>query len=333
MDLTTQYLGLTLKNPLVASASPLNNDIGNIRRLEDYGAGAVVMPSIFEEQIEREQETIELLTARGTDSYGESLSYLPSSSLYALDTASYTDVIHRAASAVDIPVIASLNGTTNSGWIDYARQIEEAGAKALELNIYFIPSDLSLSGRDVEQRYLDVLRAVKQVVKIPVAAKISPYFSAPGNMALQLEDCGADGIVLFNRFYEPDIDVTRLELASQLELSSAQELRLPLLWIAVLAGRVKASLAASTGVASGEDVIKYILAGADVVMTTSALLRHGLSHMHVMVEQVERWLAARNLNGLSRIRGSMSYVGVANPMAYTRANYIKTIQSFWTDRH
>jgi dihydroorotate dehydrogenase (fumarate) len=330
MDLTTRYLGLTLRNPLIASASPLNNDIGNIRKLEDYGAGAVVMPSIFEEQIDREQEIIDLLVTRGTDSNSESLSFLPSSSLYALDTVSYTEVIRKAVGAVDIPVIASLNGTTNAGWIEYARQIEDAGASALELNIYFIPSDLDLSGRDVEQRYLDVLRAVKQTVKIPLAVKIGPYFSAPGHMALQLDEAGADGLVLFNRFYEPDIDVTSLELVSQLELSSTHELRLPLLWIAVVAGRLKASLAASTGVTNGEEVIKYILAGADVVMTTSALLRHGLSHMRVLVEQVEHWLEARNLDGFSRIRGSMSYSGVADPTAYTRANYIKTIQSYGT---
>lgn len=332
MDLTTRYLGLNLRNPLIASASPLNNEIGNIRQLEDYGAGAVVMPSIFEEQIDREQETIELLATRGTDSYGESLSFLPSSSLYALDSASYTEVIRKAVDAVDIPVIASLNGTTNGGWIEYARQIEEARASALELNIYFIPSDLAMSGRDVEQRYLDVLGAVKQAVKIPVAVKIGPYFSAPGHMALQLDAAGADGLVLFNRFYEPDIDVSRLELTSQLELSSTHELRLPLLWIAVIAGQTKASLAASTGVTTGDDIIKYILAGADVVMTTSALLRHGLSHMRALIDQVKHWMEARDLDGLSRIRGSMSYRGVADKTAFTRTNYIKTIQSYGARR-
>lgn len=328
MDMVTRYLGMTLKSPLIASASPLNSDLDNIRRLEEFGAGAVVMPSIFEEQIEREQEIIDSLVLNGTDSYSEALSFFPSAAAYTIDSGRYIDVVHTAARSVNIPVIASLNGTTSQGWIDYAQSVEDAGAKAIELNIYYIPSDLTLSGRDVEQRYLQVLKSVKHSVKIPVAVKIGPYFSAPGHMALALAEAGADGIVLFNRFYEPDIDIQTLELTSELELSSSYEIRLPLLWIAILAGRINASLAASTGVESGDQVIKYLLAGADVVMTTSALLRHGLGHMSVLLAQLEQWLAARGFDSIDDMRGRLSQRAVADPTAFARANYIKILQSF-----
>jgi dihydroorotate dehydrogenase (fumarate) len=227
-----------------------------------------------------------------------------------------------------MPVIASLNGVTDYGWIEHARAVQEAGAKAIELNIYFIPSDLAQSGAEVETRYLDILKAVKASVGIPVAVKIGPYFSAPGNMALRLEAAGADGLVLFNRFYEPDIDLARLELVPSLELSQPNEMRLPLLWIAVLAGRTKASLAATSGVETGDDVIKYLLAGADVVMTTSSLLRHGVGHMQVLVEQVRQWLEARGLDSPDDIRARMSRGATANPGAFERANYIKVLQGY-----
>lgn len=328
MDMVTRYLGMDIRNPLVASASPLNSNLDNIRRLEEFGAGAVVMPSVFEEQIEREQEIIDALVTNGTDSYSEALSFFPSAAAYTLDTGRYIDVVHAAAEAVDIPVIASLNGITNEGWIDYAKRIEEAGAKALELNIYYIPSDLTLSGPQVEARYFEVLKSVKQSIRIPVAVKIGPYFSAPGHMALELVKAGADGIVLFNRFYEPDIDIRQLSLTSELELSSTYEIRLPLLWIAILAGRIDASLAASTGVESGNEVVKYLLAGADVVMTTSALLRHGLGHMKILLAQLEQWLTARELDSLADIRGRLSQGAIADPTAFARANYIRTLQSF-----
>jgi dihydroorotate dehydrogenase (fumarate) len=328
MDLDTRYLGLTLNSPLVASASPLNSSLDNIRRLEDCGAGAVVLPSIFEEQIAREQEVLDALMTRGIDSFGEALSYFPSLSSYAFDIERHLDLIERAAAAVDMPVIASFNGVTDHGWIEHARAVEQAGAKAIELNIYFIPSDLKLSGAEVEARYLDVLKAVKASVGIPVAVKIGPYFSAPGHMALRLEQAGADGLVLFNRFYEPDIDLARLELVPSLELSQPDEMRLPLLWIAILAGRVKASLAATSGVETGDDAIKYLLAGADVVMTTSSLLRHGVGHMKVLVEQVSQWLEARGLDSPDGIRAKMSHGAIANPEAFKRANYIKVLQSY-----
>ncbi len=328
MDLSTRYLGLELRNPLVAGAGPLNADLDNIRRLEDFGAGAVVLPSIFEEQIEREQQLIEDLVSIGTDSFPEALTYFPAQSAYGVDPGGYIDLVRRAAEAVDIPVIGSLNGVTDHGWVDYARQIEAAGASAVELNVYFIPSDLDLSGDAVEQRYLDILNAVKAAVRIPVSVKIGPYFSAIGNMAQRLDQAGADGLVLFNRFYQPDIDLAQLTLISGLDLSQPTEMRLPLLWLGVLAGRVKASLAASTGVDSADDVVKYLLVGADVVMTTSALLRHGIGHIKALRDGLDRWLAARGTDSLASIRGRMSHRTIADPAAFERANYIKVLQGY-----
>ena len=328
MDLTTRYLGLELRNPLVAGAGPFNAELDNIRRLEDFGAGAVVLPSIFQEQIERERQLVDDLTSIGIDSHSEAATYFPTQSTYAVDPSGYLELVRRAAEAVDIPVIGSLNGLTDHGWVDYARQIEAAGASAIELNIYFIPSDLELSGRAVEQRYLDILKAVKAAVTIPVAVKIGPYFSAVGNMARRLDQAGADGLVLFNRFYQPDIDLDRLALVSDLDLSRPSEMRLPLLWLGVLAGQVKASLAASTGVDSPGDVVKYLLVGADVVMTTSALLRGGIAHIKVLHDGLEQWLASRGVESLSSIRGRMSHQNIADTTAFERANYIKIINSY-----
>lgn len=328
MDLSTSYLGMTLKSPLVASASPLTATLDSIRLLEDCGAGAVVLPSIFEEQITHEQELLDRLVENGIDSFGEALSYFPSQASYAFDIERHLALIEHAVAAVDIPVIASLNGVTHEGWTEHARAVEDAGAQAIELNVYFIPSDLQLSGHDVEQRYLDVLAAVKSSVSIPVAVKIGPYFSAPGHMAMRLHAAGADGLVLFNRFYEPDIDLARLELSPSLDLSSSYEIRLPLLWIGILAGRVRASLAATSGVDSADDVVKYILAGADVVMTTSALLRHGVGHMRVLNDELIRWLKARGLESPNTIRGKMSHGIISNPEGFERANYIKVLQGY-----
>ena len=325
MNLRTRYLGLDLRNPLIAGAGPLNGQLDNIRRLEDLGAGAIVLPSIFEEQIEHEQGMIDQLSTIGIDSYGEALTYFPAQTAYALEPGPYLELLRRAVAAVDIPVIASLNGYTNQGWVQYARQMEQAGASAIELNIYFIPSDISLSGGEVEQRYLDIVKAVKGVVKCPVAVKIAPYFSSVGHMAQQLAHAGADGLVLFNRFYEPDIDLARLALVSDVELSSPYEMRLPLLWIGVLAGRVSASLAASTGVDSADEVVKYLLAGADVVMTTSSLLRHGIGHIKELRDGLQTWLDVRNLESLASLRGRMSHLKVADPTAFDRANYIKMV--------
>ena len=328
MDLSTRYMGLALKNPLVASASPLNTDIGNLRRLEDAGAAAVVLPSLFEEQIEAEAARHDHLTEGVAESFHEALSYFPEHAAYHFGPHQYLDLIARAGEAVDIPVIASLNGTTDEGWISYARSIEEAGAKGLELNIYFIPADISMSGRDVEKRYIDIVKTVRKTVKIPVAVKLSPYFSSIGHMAKAVERAGADALVLFNRFYQPDLDLAELKVIPDLKLSTPDEIRLPLLWLAVLHGRVKASLAATTGVDSADEVAKYLLAGADVVMSTSALLRHGVGYMATLVLGLERWLTARDFQSLDEVRGLMSQQRVGDPMAFERANYIKILQGY-----
>ena len=328
MDLATRYMGLALRSPLVASASPLNTDIGNLRRLEDAGAAAVVLPSLFEEQLEAEAARHDFLTSFNTDSSPEASGYFPPSLSYSVGPDAYLDLIRRAKTAVSIPVIASLNGITSEGWVSYARSIEEAGADGLELNIYFIPADLSLSGNAVEQRYLDILVAVRGMVRIPVAVKLSPYFSAPGAMALKLQDAGADALVLFNRFYQPDIDLARLEVQIDLELSRHNEVRLPLLWLAVLSGHVKLSLAASTGVATADDIVKYLLVGADVVMTTSALLRNGVGYMRVLLEGLRAWMAAREFASLGEVRGLLSQLKVRDPQAFERANYIRILQGY-----
>lgn len=327
VDLTTSYLGLTLKSPIVAGAGPLTGTLDSIRRLEDFGAGAVVLPSLFEEQIEREQQMLDRLATTGADSFAEALTYFPVEPA-GIGPASYLDTLHKASSSIDIPIIASLNGTSDRGWLDYARQMEDAGASALELNIYFIPTASDMAGSEVEDRYIAILRAVKRAAKIPVAVKLSPYFSAMGNMAAQLVAAGADGLVLFNRFYEPDIDLTDLTLLPNLDLSTAAEIRLPLLWIGVLSGRTGASLAASTGVENTDEVLKYLLVGADVVMTTSALLRHGAGHLRVLHDGLRSWLDARGLTTLERIRGSMSQRNIADKTAFARANYIRVLQGY-----
>lgn len=328
MDLATRYLGLTLKSPLVASAGPLNAHLDNLVRLQDHGAGAVVLPSVFEEQIVREQEIINELIDHGAESFGEALSYFPAQAEYPFDTSNHLALIENAAAALEIPLIASLNGVTDSGWVEYAQDIESAGASAIELNVFFVPSDLSLTGRDVEKRYADIVASVTGAVKIPVAAKVGPFFSSPGNMALRLVEAGARGLVLFNRFYEPDIDPAKLTVNTSLELSRSFEMRLPLLWIGVLAGQTGASLGATTGVETPEDVVKYLLAGADVVMTTSSLLRHGVEHMQLLNDGLRDWLGARGLSSPDAIRGKLSHGRIRNPEAYERANYIKILQGF-----
>ena len=330
MDLTTTYLGLRLKNPLVASASPLTRDIDNIRRLEDAGAAAVVLPSIFEEQIRHEMEETERLVEKGSDSSPEAMSYFAPAANHP-GPQTYLDRVHQPRRAVDIPVIASLNGITDSGWLEYARLFQQAGASALELNMFFVPSDLSIDGVAVERRHVDILRAVKREVTIPVAVKLAPYFSAVGDMVHRLEEVGADGCVLFNRFYQPDIDLASLSLRRDLELSTRSEIRLPLLWIGILAGRVRGSLAAASGVETAEEVIKFLLAGADTVMTTSALLRHGIGHMRNLVNGLKEWLGARDIATIEAIRGRLSHRQVADPTAFERANYINILQGWTSD--
>jgi dihydroorotate dehydrogenase (fumarate) len=321
-------MGLELRNPLVASASPLNTDVDNIRRLEDVGTGAVVLPSLFEEQIAAEDARQDYLTSVVSESFPEALSYFPEAAEYRVGPDQYLDLVRRAAETADIPIIASLNGTTHEGWISYARSFAEAGADGIELNIFFIPADLAMNGREVEQRYLDIVKAVRDIVSIPVAVKLSPYFSAMGNMAVELERAGADALVLFNRFYQPDIDLSELRVQTDLHLSTPHEIRLPLLWLAILSGRVNASLAATTGVATSDEVVKYILAGADVVMSTSALLRRGIDHMAHLLAGLEAWLDAREFASLDEVRGLLSQKQIADPTAYERANYIKILQGY-----
>ena len=333
MDLMTRYMGLDLKNPLVASASPLNADLGKIRQLEDVGAGLVVLPSLFEEQIEAEAHRYDYLTSFNAESSPEALSYFPEPSDHKLGPSQYLDLIQRARAAVDIPVIASLNGITADGWVAYAKLIEQAGASGLELNIYFIPTDLSMTGRDVEHRYMDILRAVRATISIPLAIKLNPYFSAIGQLAGEFVNAGADALVLFNRFYQPDIDLAELRLHNDLRLSNRSEIRLPLLWIAVLSGRIHASIAASTGVESSDEVVKYLLAGADVVMTTSALLKHGVQFIETLLDGITTWLSARDLQSLDEIRGLLSQRRAHNPESFERANYMKILQGYtWPTR-
>lgn len=328
MKLDTTYMGLALKHPVVASAGPLSHTLDGIRQLEDGNAAAIVMFSLFEEQIRHENAMAEQRLNAGTESFGESLSYFPEITDHDVGPDSYLELVRNAVAACDVPIIASLNGITNEGWIDYARLLQDAGAHALELNVYYIPADLETMGADVEQRYVEVLSAVKSAVTIPVAIKLGPYFSAFGSMARILVDAGADGLVLFNRFYQPDFDLDAMTVAPTLELSQPNEIRLPLLWIAVLAGRIDASIAATTGVATSEQVIKYLLAGADVAMTTSSLLRSGPRHMADLLRGLAQWMNDKGYENLDQLRGAMSQRHVADPAAFERANYIKVLQSY-----
>lgn len=328
MDLRTHYMGMALKNPIIASASPLSEDPDNIKRMEDAGAAAVVMYSLFEEQIKQDAAAMERYKSAGTESYAEALGFFPEVEEHHAGAKRYLELLHQAVESVDIPVIASLNGVTNEGWIDYAQKMEQAGAKGIELNVYYIPTDMSLSGRDVEQRYLDITRAVKASVSIPVALKLSAYFSSLGHLAKQFDEAGADALVLFNRFYQPDIDIDTLEIEPTLHLSSQNQIRIRLLWIALLHGHIKASLAASTGVHTHVEVVKYLMAGADVVMTTSALLRHGIGYLTTLINDLTEWMERKGYNSVEQLKGSMSQDNVAEPTAYERANYIKILEHY-----
>jgi dihydroorotate dehydrogenase (fumarate) len=326
MDLATTYLGIDLKNPLVASASPLSQRLDRMKQLEDAGAGAIVMFSLFEEQITAEADALEDMLNLGTDSFAESLEFFPMTSEYNVGPDEYLDLISEASGALDIPIIGSLNGITPSGWIDYAEKIQDAGAQALELNVYHIATDLDTSAARVEQMYLDVLSAVKETVEIPVAMKLSPYFSSVANFAKRLDDAGADGLVLFNRFYQPDYDLDGLQVTSDLNLSTAHEIRLPLLWIAVLKNRIAASLGATTGVESHIEILKYLMAGADVAMAASCLITHGPDYAGTMLEELTRWMEEREYESVEELKGSMSQGAVADPGAFERANYIKIME-------
>jgi dihydroorotate dehydrogenase (fumarate) len=326
--LTTTWLGLTLRSPLVASASPLCRDLDNIRRLEDAGAGAIVLPSLFQEQIEAEAETLRLRVDAFAESSAEARGYFPAatSGPYSIWPDHYLDLVRRARTAVDIPVLASLNGSSRAGWVEYAGLLRQAGASALELNMMYVPADLAESGADVEARFRDIVQAVCASVTIPVSVKLPASLSSPGHFAATLVRDGASGFVLFNRLLEPDIDPLRLMLVDRLALSEPDEMRLPLLWTALLSGRIDASLAASGGVASVNDVVKYLLAGADVVMAASALLRHGAGFMSILVDGLAAWLAARQFVSVGEIRGLLSWRHGTDRGAWTRANYLRILE-------
>lgn len=327
MDLSTTYLGLELTHPIVASASPQSKSLDGVKRLAEAGAAAITLPSLFEEQIRKEQETLEFLVGRSTYSSAESLSYFPESDVYNVGPGEYIELVYEASRAVDVPIIASLNGVTELGWIDYAKDLADAGAKALEVNVFFLPVDIDVTSSEVEEQYLHVVSTVSKAVKIPVAVKLSPFFSSTGHMAKRLVKAGASGLVLFNRFYQPDFDIENRVVESKLELSQPSEIRLPLLWISVLYGRLRCSLAATTGVETATEVVKYVMAGADAVMTTSSLLRHGESHLARILKDFEAWLIEHEYGSVKQMKGSMSLENCAEPEAFVRANYLKMLQS------
>lgn len=328
MDLSTTYLGLSLPHPVMPGASPLSDDLGVAKRLEDAGAAAIVMHSLFEEQITREQLGHLISIEMHEDAFAEALSYFPRPEEYSLGPDRYLEHIRKLKAAVGIPVIASLNGTSAAGWLDYARLIEEAGADALELNTYYLSTNTWETAEQVERRTLDMLRAVKQSVKIPVAVKISPYFSSLAHFAKQLDDAGADGIVMFNRFYQPDIDVEELEVTSRLQLSHSPTLLLRLRWLAIISGKVRASLACSGGVHTEIDALKAVMAGAHAVQTVSALLTNGPEHLTSIINGLSQWLEEHEYDSLRQAHGSMSHERCPNPGAFERANYQKILQSW-----
>lgn len=326
IDLSTTYLGLALRTPLVASASPLSRDLEGIRRLEDAGASAIVLYSLFEEQLRQEAADLDYHLAAGTESFAESLTYFPQASEFHTGPEGYLEHIRKAKAATRIPIIASLNGSTLGGWTDFARRIEEAGADALECNIYYIPTDPDLESADVEQTYLDILDAVKDAVQIPVAVKLSPFFSNMANMAKRLDEGGADALVLFNRFYQPDIDLEELELRPNVLLSSPQALRLPLTWIGILYGRVQAALAATGGVHGADDAIKLLMVGANVTMLCSALMRNGINHIRHVERGLREWMEAHEYESVRQMQGSMSQMRCPDPGAFERAQYMRAVK-------
>ena len=328
MDLSTNYLGMKLKNPIVPSASPLSHTVDSMKRLEDAGAAAIVMYSLFEEQIAHETAELNHYLSYGTESFAEALTYFPDIGEYNAGPDEYVELVHRAKKSLSIPVIGSLNGISTGGWISYAKKIEEAGADALELNVYYIPTDPYLTSQDVEDRYVQILLAVKRTVRIPVAMKMSPYFSSMANMAARLDTAGANGLVLFNRFYQPDLDLETLEVKPNVILSTPQALRLPLRWIAILHGRLKANLAATSGIHTAQDVIKMLMAGADVTMMCSALLKNGPDHLRQVLTDLDQWMLDHEYVSVSQMKGSMSQKSVADPAAFERANYMRALNTY-----
>jgi dihydroorotate dehydrogenase (fumarate) len=328
IDLTTTYMGLPLRSPIVASASPLCDSIENIRRFEESGVAAAVLPSLFEEQLELESHAVHSDLSRGTESFPESLNYFPDLHNYNLGPDAYLELIHKAKQAVSIPIIASLNGISPGGWTHHAMLIEQAGASALELNIYDVVADAHHRGSKVEEDYCELVTQVKRSVRIPVAVKISPFFTAMANMAKRLDEAGADALVLFNRFYQPDFDIDALEIVSSLTLSQSQELLLRLHWVAILYGGVSSDLAVTGGVHTSRDVLKAMMAGAHVAMMTSAFFQNGIRHANVVLHEMSRWMEEHEYESVREMRGSMSRRSVANPSAFDRANYIRVLSSY-----
>jgi dihydroorotate dehydrogenase (fumarate) len=331
MDLSTSYMGLKLKNPIVPSASPLSENIDNIKQMEDAGASAVVLYSLFEEQINAESQTLDHFLSYGSGSFAEALSYFPEPETFKTGPDGYLELIRQAKNSVDIPIIASLNGVSTGGWIQYANKIQEAGADALELNIYYLPTSNKLTGSEVEQMYVDVVHNVKQHVSLPLAVKLSPYFSATANMAAQLREAGADALVLFNRFYQPDLDLDKFEVNPSLVLSSSSDLRLALRWIAILRGQIDIDLAITNGVHTHIDILKSLMAGANVTMLAAKLLKEGIDSISQLLQDLVQWMQERDYESVQQMIGSMSHKNVVEPAAFERANYMKALHSWRPD--
>lgn len=336
MNLTTTYLGMKLRSPLVVSASPLSEDIENFRRMEDAGAAAVVMHSLFEEQLRLERYELHHHLTHGTESFPEAITYFPEPLSFRVGPETYLEHIYKAKQKVSIPIIGSLNGSSVGGWTNYARQIQQAGADALELNIYYVPTDMELTSQEIEQTYLDILRSVKAAVTIPVAVKLSPYFTNMANMAKRLDEAGANALVLFNRFYQPDINLNHLEVEPNVLLSTPQAMRLPLRWIAILYGRIHADLAATSGIHQGEDVLKMIMAGASITMFASVLLRHGINHIRVIEQEMRQWMEKHEYESIKQMQGSMSQKHCPDASAFERAQYMRSLSTYkpeWKAAH
>jgi len=328
MNLETTYMGLKLKNPIVPSASPLSKEISNIKHMEDMGASAVVLESLFEEQITHETKELDHFLTQGTESFAEALSYFPDTEVYDFGPEEYLSHIQKCKDAVDIPIIASLNGVSIGGWIDYAKKMENAGADGIELNSYYLATNAEVSSQEIEDNYVEVLKAVKSSVKIPVAYKLSPFFTSMSAMAKRFDDAGADALVLFNRFYQPDIDLENLEVMPNIMLSTSHSMRLPLRWIAILHGRIKANIGATRGIHQGTDAIKMLMVGADVTMVCSDLLRNGIKRISEIILEMTKRMEDNDYESVEQMKGSMSYKSVAEPAAYSRANYMKVLKSY-----
>ncbi len=326
-DLSTMYMGLKLRNPLVASASPLSKNIDILRRMEEAGLSAVVMYSLFEEQVTHELHQLDHFLTRGTNSYAEAMNYFPDLSYYNIGPEAYLEHLYRVKQRLNIPVIGSLNGISAGGWVEYAENIEQAGADALELNIYYLTTDPDLEGQELEETYVSLVREVRQRIKIPLAVKLSPFFSSIPNMAKRFVEAGANGLVLFNRFYQPDFDLENLEIVPSLELSSSSDLRLPLRWIAIMYKRIEADFALTSGIHTATDVVKAIMAGASVAMTASELLAKGVERAENIINGLDGWMEENEYESVTQMKGSMSQASVAEPAAFERANYLKVLNS------